>query len=361
VCGKTYDLLKRELLDKRPAIKLKAIETITDLCVNNVLSHSWTRRETIDCLLLLSHREHFVFDTIDSLSSYSRSLTRIEDALINACESECDKLIEALRQKGRFDRSKCVSRLVQIGKPAVEPLCQVVRDCDSYALKPAVYVLGEIGDTRAIIPLLELWLDDFIRNDALYRDELSDALEKLCDIGTLESLCDAFGSTEWCVRNNAVANLAAIAIAVTKLEPNITVMLSGLLNSATVCVRLNAVEALARIKDIEGHRWEGSGQPVWKYQPYYKNLSALNYAALVGDIEMVGAFLKDDCDMICPLFLAAKRGHANVVEMLINRGADVNAICSHVNECGRVRPLTAALKGGHTDVAEFLRRHGAHE
>jgi HEAT repeat protein len=45
--------------------------------------------------------------------------------------------------------------LVKIGEPAVEPLCHVLQDRGPSVRRTAVHALGEIGDTRAIEPLIQ--------------------------------------------------------------------------------------------------------------------------------------------------------------------------------------------------------------
>ena len=54
--------------------------------------------------------------------------------------------------------------------------------------------------------------------------------------------------------------------------------------------------------------------------------------------------------------LASYLGHIDVVELLLAKGADVNAK-------GRdgFTPLHAAITDGHPDVADLLRQHGGHE
>jgi ankyrin repeat protein len=55
-----------------------------------------------------------------------------------------------------------------------------------------------------------------------------------------------------------------------------------------------------------------------------------------------------------PLYHAAAWGRTSVVELLIERGANVNA----ANKAG-VTPLGAALKSGFAETAALLKKHGA--
>jgi ankyrin repeat protein len=57
-----------------------------------------------------------------------------------------------------------------------------------------------------------------------------------------------------------------------------------------------------------------------------------------------------------PLHSAAEEGHKDLVELLITKGANVNA----KDEDG-VTPLQYAKIEGHTGIVELLRKHGAKE
>jgi ankyrin repeat protein len=56
------------------------------------------------------------------------------------------------------------------------------------------------------------------------------------------------------------------------------------------------------------------------------------------------------------LYFAVLRGHKDVAELLIAKGADVNV----KNNQGRT-PLSLAKKKGHNEIVELLRKHGAKE
>lgn len=59
---------------------------------------------------------------------------------------------------------------------------------------------------------------------------------------------------------------------------------------------------------------------------------------------------------ITPLHAAASKGHRELVELLISKGARVNAATGN----GKT-PLTFAAGRGHREVAALLRRHGGQE
>ncbi len=56
-----------------------------------------------------------------------------------------------------------------------------------------------------------------------------------------------------------------------------------------------------------------------------------------------------------PLLVAAYFGHLAIVELLLNKNADIN-----INGQGQRVPLTAALESGHDDLVELLLKRGAH-
>ena len=53
-----------------------------------------------------------------------------------------------------------------------------------------------------------------------------------------------------------------------------------------------------------------------------------------------------------PLHNAAASGHKEIVEVLVTKGADVNA------NIGGWTPLHLAVDEGHTETADLLRKHG---
>jgi HEAT repeat protein len=67
-------------------------------------------------------------------------------------------LIEALR--GVELRSSAARILIEIGRPAVKHLILVLNDEDSQVRSRAAEILGEIGDSNAIEPLIKAQQDD---------------------------------------------------------------------------------------------------------------------------------------------------------------------------------------------------------
>jgi ankyrin repeat protein len=87
-------------------------------------------------------------------------------------------------------------------------------------------------------------------------------------------------------------------------------------------------------------------------------------AAAVGEAGRVVALLDADAallnavspDGFSPLGLAAFFGHAEVVALLLARGADVNVVSQNAM---RVGPLHSAVAGNHTELARTLVEAGA--
>jgi HEAT repeat protein len=96
--------------------------------------------------------------------------------------------------------------LVKLGKPAVEPLIQKLKQTNSLHQRIAAYVLGEIGDVRAVKPLI-LKLND---SDVDVRSYAAEALGKLGDIRAVEPLTQISKDKDESVRKAAEEALEKI-------------------------------------------------------------------------------------------------------------------------------------------------------
>ena len=89
---------------------------------------------------------------------------------------------------------------------------------------------------------------------------------------------------------------------------------------------------------------------------------SIHHAADEGNLEAVKQHLAADTDVDAkneygetPLHIAAPQGHKEIAELLITKGADVNAK-------GRFfvgTPLDVAIEEDYNEVADLLRKHGA--
>ena len=90
-----------------------------------------------------------------------------------------------------------------------------------------------------------------------------------------------------------------------------------------------------------------------------------HYAAMYGDLELMKAHIKNfgsgaasidlaDEGGMYPLHLAAMRGHLEIVELLVDNGADINILNHGLNS-----PMMLAAANGHDAVVIFLLNHNA--
>lgn len=80
----------------------------------------------------------------------------------------------------------------------------------------------------------------------------------------------------------------------------------------------------------------------------------LRNAVHAGQTAVVELLMEKGATTYKALHVAARRGHADIVALLIAKGLDVNA-----TDDRRRTPLYYALKYNHQEIAELLRRHGA--
>lgn len=95
------------------------------------------------------------------------------------------------------------------------------------------------------------------------------------------------------------------------------------------------------------------------------NEIAIIKAAKKGDVDAVQTLIGQDAALLAardkdgstPLHCAAWKGHAQIVELLLDAGADINA--HNDNGHWGTTPLHAAAHGNQRKVAEILIQHGA--
>jgi HEAT repeat protein len=174
-------------------------------------------------------------------------------------------IINALSDKKTEDIA--VYALVEIGKPAVRPLIEALDSDDPHVRSVAIGILGEIGDSEAVVPITGL-LDDpdqSVRLGAasalgrfgddravmslvsLLKDEstAAEAADSLAKIGmpAVLLLIDLLSDKAGHVRKHASSALGRIGDA-RAVEP-----LISLINDEDPEVRLHAVTALGQLKD----------------------------------------------------------------------------------------------------------------
>ena len=151
------------------------------------------------------------------------------------------------------------------------------------------------------------------------------------------------------------------------------VMVALFLLSAGGCVKYNAMFSNNKIitNEMENIIMSGNVQEVKKRladnsvnlnDVNSEGASMMHIAAQVGQASMVSFFVEKDKSLLekrtlsgwRPLHMAADRGHLEVVKVLLNKGADVNAFDSS----GRT-PLYKASQKGHEQVVSFLLKEKA--
>ena len=91
-----------------------------------------------------------------------------------------------------------------------------------------------------------------------------------------------------------------------------------------------------------------------------QNHTPLDLAAREGDLEMVELLVDNGANVnnYKPLHLASERGHLEIVTYLIEHGANLNDPDIEIRFDG-LSPLHEAVRGGHFDVVEYLVEKGA--
>lgn len=92
------------------------------------------------------------------------------DALENIGKAAVGPLIQALKDKDSDVRRRVVITLGEIGDAkAVKALIPVLKDKDSLVLLETTFALGKIGDEKAVEPLIQVMRKDerdYVRKDA---------------------------------------------------------------------------------------------------------------------------------------------------------------------------------------------------
>ncbi|NPE27830.1 HEAT repeat domain-containing protein [Methanococcoides sp. SA1] len=155
-----------------------------------------------------------------------------------------DSFIEDLKDEDDNVRSHAIHSLGQIGdEKAVEPLIQVMNDENERidVRRHATSVLGQIGDGRAVKPLIQI-LES--KDDNSVRMVAIRALTGIGDGRAVEPLIQAMDDKNESVRNHAA--YALVQFGESAVEPLIQLMND---ENETIEVRNHAAETLSRIKD----------------------------------------------------------------------------------------------------------------
>jgi HEAT repeat protein len=127
--------------------------------------------------------------------------------------------------------------LVQIGKPSVDPLIVVLKHESPIARRNAAIALGKIGDVRGVNSLIYVLKD----NDLIVRRNAAKALGEIRDTSAVEPLIDALTDKVPVVRR-----YAALALGEIKDKRAVSPLICALGDNDAI-VRMNAATALNRM------------------------------------------------------------------------------------------------------------------
>ena len=113
-------------------------------------------------------------------------------------------LIAALDDANFEVRRQAVRALVRIHRPAVPALIETLPDASPQMARGIIHALGDIGDRRALQPLLDF-------STAANRPEIMLALGKLRDPQATDTLIAGLTDQDWQVRMNAAMALGPLA------------------------------------------------------------------------------------------------------------------------------------------------------
>ena len=119
-------------------------------------------------------------------------------------------LMNALNDVDYKVREGAASALVKIGSPAVEPLCAALKGDDHAGSFGALVALGNIGDVRAVEPLLMVLKDE--DQDAWVRLRAAEALGKIGDARAVGPLRAALNDEDEEVRGAAASALETLGV-----------------------------------------------------------------------------------------------------------------------------------------------------
>ncbi len=142
------------------------------------------------------------------------------------------------------DTRRLRDKIIEIGRPAVEPLLEKARDRDSWVGYKAVEILGELGDKSAVLPLMGMLRSGIgDRSKLILRQSAAKALGEIGDKRAVDPLVatlkedSGYVSREACIALGKLGDRKAVKPLIEKLD------------SPSADMRLYAVKALAGIGD----------------------------------------------------------------------------------------------------------------
>jgi phycocyanobilin lyase subunit beta len=159
---------------------------------------------------------------VEAADSSTRLLEAVQHLANAQLEAAIPTLIAALGYNNPGAAVAAVDGLIQLGKPAVLPLLELLDGYNYGARAWALRALAGIGDPRALSLLLEAAQEDFslsVRRAAarglgtVHWDELPPENLESAQMQALDALLKVMQDPEWIVRYAAVTGLQELAIA----------------------------------------------------------------------------------------------------------------------------------------------------
>ncbi len=165
-------------------------------------------------------------------------------------------LIKALDDDIQLVRRYATSSLIKLNQPAVEPLISALDRASDRAAGGIIRVLGDIGDKRSLVPLLN-YVDGPVRSDAFL------ALGKLRDPRAEQALIKGLSDSDWQVRMNAAMAIGPIGTALSVAPLRLS------LEDEVLVVREWAARSLSTITGHAVNYRDTSGEMVAPYMVYH--------------------------------------------------------------------------------------------
>ncbi len=208
-----------------------------------------------------------LINAVEVADSSSTLLDAVENLAAAGFEESIPTLIAALGYNNPGAAVAAVDGLINIGKPSVKPLLELIDDYNYGARAWAVRALAGIGDPRGLDILLEAAENDFalsVRRAAarglgtIRWEQMPTAKVLPAQTQVLSTLILVCADPEWIVRYAAVTGLESLAKAVTTTQPNlrsqIITQLEKLVEQDTdLAVRARVFRAQQQIKDNGMH------------------------------------------------------------------------------------------------------------
>lgn len=167
---------------------------------------------------------------VNEAASAASLLEAVQQLAAAQMEETIPTLIATLSYNNPGAAVAAVDGLVAIGKPAVQPLLDLLDSHNYTARAWAIRALAGIGDSRGLDELLDAAQNDFalsVRRAAarglgtLHWHELASDRIQAAQVAALTALLKVCQDPEWVVRYAAITGLQSLASAASTLQPNL--------------------------------------------------------------------------------------------------------------------------------------------